>query len=153
MDIVDDDFSGSSISNRRNLTPENGLTPDKKRARSGGVGKRLRTASDLETGGWIDKLQKEAIKNLIMNGHEGLIEALDRYASGDGTDLLQFIANDLNETYERTKDMDIMEDLDSEMQDGCKVISQPTHGNQNCGHYNCPYYRVDQIHFYSLCKL
>lgn len=123
MDIAED---VPSMTHRRNLTPDTtlGVTPEKKRHRSGGIGQRLRTASDLETGGWIDNWQKNALKNLIMNGHEGVLGALERYAMGDGADLQHFIANDLKDTYEMSKNMDVIGDLDTEMQEGCTVFSR-----------------------------
>lgn len=54
-----------------------------KRGRSGSISGRLRTASDLEDMGLIDKTQKGLIKDLIISGDPALRTALDKYETGD----------------------------------------------------------------------
>lgn len=48
----------------------------------------IRTASDLEELGYIDKTEKGLIKDLIISGDTKLQALLDKYEQGDGQDLL-----------------------------------------------------------------
>jgi hypothetical protein len=48
----------------------------------------LRTASDLEELGFIDKKQKGLIKDLIISGDKTLESLLDKYEKGEGKELL-----------------------------------------------------------------
>jgi hypothetical protein len=48
----------------------------------------IRTASDLEELGFIDKKQKGLIKDLIISGDTTLQALLDKYERGDGKELL-----------------------------------------------------------------
>lgn len=58
-----------------------------KRARAGSISGRLRSASDLEEKGLIDKSQKGVLKDLIISGDAELQAALDLYESGDDSQL------------------------------------------------------------------
>lgn len=62
-----------------------------KRVRKGSISGRLRTASDLEELGYIDKAQKGLIKDLIISGDTKLQALLDKYEQGDGRELLALI--------------------------------------------------------------
>ncbi len=58
------------------------------RIRSGSISGRLRSASELEEKGLIDRMQKGALKNLIMSGDEELLSALDKFTvEGDSAEL------------------------------------------------------------------
>jgi hypothetical protein len=83
-----------------------------KRARSGSVSGRLRSASDyLEEKGLLDRQTKGILKDLIIIGDEELQVALDRYEAGDPSTLEQMISSGALE--ERLpKDLDILGDLD-----------------------------------------
>ena len=64
------------------------LPPPLQRIRSGSISGRLRSASELEDKGIIDRMQKGALKNLIMSGDEHLLSALDKFSvEGDSTEL------------------------------------------------------------------
>lgn len=58
-----------------------------KRARAGSISGRLRSASDLEEKGLIDKSQKGVLKDLIISGDSELQAALDLYDRGDSSQL------------------------------------------------------------------
>lgn len=58
-----------------------------KRARAGSISGRLRSASDLEEKGLIDKTQKGVLKDLIINEDAELQIALDFYDQGDPSQL------------------------------------------------------------------
>lgn len=58
-----------------------------KRARAGSISGRLRSASDLEEKGLIDKSQKGVLKDLIISGDSELQAALDLYDRGDASQL------------------------------------------------------------------
>lgn len=58
-----------------------------KRARAGSISGRLRSASDLEEKGLIDKSQKGVLKDLIISGDSELQAALDSYDRGDVSQL------------------------------------------------------------------
>lgn len=58
-----------------------------KRARAGSISGRLRSASDLEEKGLIDKTQKGVLKDLIISGDSELQAALDLYDKGDASQL------------------------------------------------------------------
>ena len=58
-----------------------------KRPRAGSVSGRLRCASDLEDRGIIDAHEKGILKDLIISGDERLQTALDRFESGDPSEL------------------------------------------------------------------
>lgn len=58
-----------------------------KRARAGSISGRLRSASDLEEKGLIDKSQKGVLKDLIISGDSELQTALDLYDRGDTSKL------------------------------------------------------------------
>lgn len=58
-----------------------------KRARAGSISGRLRSASDLEEKGLIDKSQKGVLKDLIISGDSELQTAIDLYDKGDASEL------------------------------------------------------------------
>jgi hypothetical protein len=62
-----------------------------KRVRKGSISGRLRTASDLEELGYIDRTQKGMIKDLIISGDTQLQMLMDKYEQGDGHELLALI--------------------------------------------------------------
>lgn len=50
-----------------------------KRSRTGSISGRLRTASDLEEWGWVDKNAKGILKDLIISEDPTLQSALDKF--------------------------------------------------------------------------
>lgn len=82
-----------------------------KRPRAGSVSGRLRSASDLEDKGIIDRNQKGVLKDLIISGDEALQEALDKYEKGDKSQLENMIKNGLL-SQKLPADMDFLGDLD-----------------------------------------
>ena len=58
-----------------------------KRHRAGSISGRLRTASDLEERGVIDRVTKGLLKDRIITGDPDLQNALDKYDRGDSSDL------------------------------------------------------------------
>ena len=130
--MMDEDQSGQQGSGsgvRKNLSFTNSTTPretpDKKRSRSGTIVKRLRSISDLEVGGWIDHVQKECMKELVMRGDERLLHAMDNYEDGK-VEFLQsmIVGGELNSVPLCMEGMDIVNELESEMQQGCTVIAR-----------------------------
>jgi hypothetical protein len=53
----------------------------------------VRTASDLEELGFIDRKEKGLIKDLIISGDKTVQEALDRFAQGDSSALRKSFEN------------------------------------------------------------
>jgi len=82
-----------------------------KRARAGSVSGRLRSASDLEENGIIDRQQKGVLKDLIIAGDEALQAALDRYEMGDKSSLQNMIQSGALSDRVST-DIDLLGDLD-----------------------------------------
>ncbi|CAM9861337.1 unnamed protein product [Chrysoparadoxa australica] len=80
-----------------------------KRARAGSISGRLRSASDLEEKGLIDKSQKGVLKDLIISGDEELQAALDLYESGDPSRLTTLMQNGL---LDKPDSLDLLADLD-----------------------------------------
>lgn len=62
-----------------------------KRTRSGSISRRMRSASDLEERGLIDRSQKGALKDLIVRGDQQLLNALDQAIEGDPSELQRLI--------------------------------------------------------------
>eukprot|EP01040_Poterioochromonas_malhamensis_P008295 gene8295-8972_t len=88
-----------------------------KRMRTGSISGRLRTASNLEELGYIDKKQKGLIKDLIISGDTMLQSLLDKYERGDGKELLDLI----NQGYlGRKESIDLLEGLDFDFLNGFK---------------------------------
>jgi hypothetical protein len=83
-----------------------------KRARSGSLSGRIRSASEyLEEKGLLDRHTKGILKDLIIIGDPALQHAIDRYESGDPSVLEQMIES--GALQERLpKDLDILGDLD-----------------------------------------
>lgn len=71
----------------------------------------MRSASDLEERGLIDREQKGAIKDLIICGDEELQRALDRYEQGDPSSLEEMIRSGAL-TNRAGADIDLLGDLD-----------------------------------------
>lgn len=83
-----------------------------KRARSGSVSGRLRSASIyLEEKGLIDRHTRGILKDLIIIGDEEIQQALDRYEAGDPSVLEEMINSGALEK-RLPKDLDILGDLD-----------------------------------------
>jgi hypothetical protein len=80
-----------------------------KRGRSGSISGRLRTASDLEDMGLIDKAQKGLIKDLIISGDPALRTALDKYETGDAQALEGLIKGGV---LARRQSVDLLNGLD-----------------------------------------
>lgn len=80
-----------------------------KRPRSGSLTSRLRSASDLEERGIIDQHEKGIMKDLIISGDERLQTALDRFESGDPSELEVLMHSGV---LTRRGSMDLLEDLD-----------------------------------------
>ena len=83
-----------------------------KKLRAGSVSGRLRTASDLEELGYIDKNQKGVIKDLIISGNADVQKALDKYRLGDHKELEDMIRQ--GEFSARRHSIDLLEGLDLE---------------------------------------
>jgi len=89
-----------------------------KRMRAGSISGRLRSASDLEDQGIIDRSQKGIIKDLIISGDDALQTALDRYEQGDKSQLESMIKSGRLQSYQSSKgggtgsNIDILGDLD-----------------------------------------
>ena len=79
-----------------------------KRMRAGSITGRLRTASDLEESGYINKTEKGVLKDLIISGDVVLQEALDKYERGDQSD----IAIICKSLVGRRHSIDLLENLD-----------------------------------------
>lgn len=79
-----------------------------KRVRAGSISGRLRTASDLEQWGWIDKAQKGVIKDLIISGDPKVQSALDKFDRGETGELEALFQQGAF----RTQSIDILEGLD-----------------------------------------
>jgi hypothetical protein len=79
---------------------------------------RLRSASDLEDRGIIDRAQKGIIKDLIISGDDALQSALDRYEKGDKSELENMIKSGRLKSYQSSdgahgrSNIDILGDLD-----------------------------------------
>ncbi|CAM9198067.1 unnamed protein product [Sphacelaria rigidula] len=80
-----------------------------KRARAGSISGRLRSASDLEEKGLIDKSQKGVLKDLIISGDSALQAALDLYDRGDASQLEAMMERGL---LDRRDSLDLLQDLD-----------------------------------------
>lgn len=86
-----------------------------KRMRAGSISGRLRSASDLEDDGLIDRSQKSVIKDLIIAGDDVLQNALDKYEQGDKSALEAFIKSgriQAHQTAHGESNIDILNDLD-----------------------------------------
>lgn len=59
----------------------------RKRARGGSISGRLRTVSDMEDKGFIDKSLKGIIKDKIISGDKSLEAALDKFEKGNTTEI------------------------------------------------------------------
>lgn len=103
-----------------------------KRPRTGSVSGRLRSASDLEDKGIIDRSQKGVLKDLIISGDEALQKALDKYEKGDRSQLEAMIKSGLL-AQKLPLDMDLLGDLDLDFLtvDDATIGSL---GNQNLEH-------------------
>lgn len=82
--------------------------------RSGSISGRLRSASELEEKGFIDRVQKGALKDLILSGDEQLLAALDKFAvEGDAQELKALLRSGLLEGQHADFDLDLLvDDLD-----------------------------------------
>jgi len=83
-----------------------------KRARSGSISGRLRSASEyLEDKGLLDRQTKGILKDLIIIGDEEIQQALDRYEAGDPSVLEDMIRSGALQN-RLPSDIDILGDLD-----------------------------------------
>jgi hypothetical protein len=83
-----------------------------KRARSGSVSGRLRSASEfLEERGLLDRQTKDILKDLIIIGDEELQRAIDSYEAGDPARLEEMINSGALQN-RLPNDIDILDDLD-----------------------------------------
>ncbi|CBN77808.1 conserved unknown protein [Ectocarpus siliculosus] len=92
-----------------NFTPGSYEVSHMKRARAGSISGRLRSASDLEEKGLIDKSQKGVLKDLIISGDSQLQTALDLYDNGDASQLEALMENGL---LDRRESFDLLDNLD-----------------------------------------
>ncbi|KAG5189872.1 hypothetical protein JKP88DRAFT_135457, partial [Tribonema minus] len=90
------------------FTPGSYEVSHMKRARGGSISGRLRSASDLEEKGVIDKSQKGVLKDLIISGDSALQAALDRYEGGDPSQLVSLMQRGL---LNRRDSLDLLQDL------------------------------------------
>lgn len=84
--------------------------PNVKRSRSGSVSGRLRSASDLEERGVIDRYQKGVLKDLIIAGDASLQEALVKFEDGDPSLLEKLM--DSGALNKKSSSLDLLDDLD-----------------------------------------
>ncbi|CAM9650043.1 unnamed protein product [Pylaiella littoralis] len=91
------------------FTPGSYEVSHMKRARAGSISGRLRSASDLEEKGLIDKSQKGVLKDLIISGDSELQAALDLYDDGDASQLEALMENGL---LDRRESFDLLDNLD-----------------------------------------
>lgn len=82
-----------------------------KRPRAGSISGRLRSASDLEDKGLIDRQQKAILKDLIISGDEDMQAALDQYEQGNTVALENMIRSG-ELTNRAAADIDLLGDLD-----------------------------------------
>jgi len=82
-----------------------------KRHRVGSVSGRLRSASDLEEKGLIDREQKSVLKDLIICGDHELHNALDLYETGE-TSQLETLIHSGALSSKAMPDLDLLGDLD-----------------------------------------
>lgn len=80
-----------------------------KRMRAGSISGRLRSMSDLEDRGIIDRHQKGVLKDLIISGDDDLQAALDKWEEGDKS-ALESIVSRLKTRH--SSDIDLLGDLD-----------------------------------------
>lgn len=80
-----------------------------KRMRAGSISGRLRSMSDLEDRGIIDRHQKGVLKDLIISGDDDLQAALDKWDQGDKS-ALESIVSRLKTRH--SSDIDLLGDLD-----------------------------------------
>jgi hypothetical protein len=100
------------------------------------VSGRLRSASDLEDKGIIDRNQKGILKDLIICGDEQLQEALDKYEKGDKSQLEGMIKSGAL-SQKLPADMDLLGELDLDFLtvDDATIGSM---GHQNVEHSSVP---------------
>jgi hypothetical protein len=117
-----------------------------KRQRSNSVSGRLRSASDLEERGLIDRYQKGVLKDLIISGDEQLQRALDQYENGDPSELESLMAKGV---FNRKGSMDLLEELDMDCLNvgplGKSPATGPMHPQQ--GHSHPQQLDLDEIPF------
>jgi len=77
--------------------------------RSGSLTGRLRSASDLADRGIIERSEKGALRDLILNGDERLQSALDKFENGDASELEGLMRSGL---LSKRTSLDLLEDLD-----------------------------------------
>ena len=114
MDVVDQD---------QFRQPWSSGSPPSKRTRSGTIGQRLRTASDLELGGWISQTQKDAMKEKIMRGNEELLHAMDQYAVGNGAVLQHLISTGALDT-NPSSIFEAVDALEMEVSEGLTCVAR-----------------------------
>ncbi|CAB9498842.1 CCT motif [Seminavis robusta] len=113
-----------------------------KRQRSGSVSGRLRSASDLEEKGLIDRNQKGILKDLIICGDEELQKALDKYETGDPAELEHMIKSGALQN-KAVPDLDLLGDLDLDLDfltvnDGGGEVTSGDLGREGPGMYSLP---------------
>mmetsp|Transcript_2655 Transcript_2655/g.3633 ORF Transcript_2655/g.3633 Transcript_2655/m.3633 type:complete len:452 (+) Transcript_2655:73-1428(+) len=91
------------------FTPASYEIDHMKRARAGSISSRLRSASDLEESGIINKNQKGQIKDLIISGDLSLQTALENYELGDSSQLIGLMEQGY---LDRRDSCDLLQDLD-----------------------------------------
>src|SRR6056297_3214278 len=89
------------------------IPPAAQRIRSGSISGRLRSASELEEKGLIDRMQKGVLKNLIMSGDEHLLPVLDKFREeGDTSELRSLLKSGVLEGRPSLDLELLMDDLD-----------------------------------------
>jgi hypothetical protein len=99
-------------------------SPPSKRVRSGTIGQRLRTASDLEISGFISHAQKDAMRDKIMRGDDQLLQAMDLYAVGNGTALQHLILTGVLDAPVSTSYADAVDALEMEVSEGLTCVAR-----------------------------
>lgn len=99
-------------------TNTNNDAAQRKRVRTGSISGRLRTASDLEEIGMIDKYQKGYIKDLIISGDSTFHSIMEKYEKGDKRELEELIRSGC---LGRRQSIDLLDDLDFDFLNGMKT--------------------------------
>ena len=103
---------------------------NQKRQRTNSISGRLRSASDLEERGLIDRFQKGVLKDLIISGEEALQSALESYERGDTFKLEALMERGL---LNRRSSLDLLEELDmGDLNVATMVSSATTAADDGC---------------------
>lgn len=124
LGLSNDDLMGMISHTPPVFTPGSLELPLTKRSRSGSISGRLRSASDLEERGVIDRYQKGVLKDLIISGNEELKDALENFENGDSSALEALMDSGI---LNRKASLDLLEDLDFGFLNVGELCTSPHH--------------------------